>query len=560
MGVLWGTGRTLYWHTTWPLVPLVVMGIAECWNVMARPGKDEPIAEVARWGVYEAVLKARREFAEPVWDVRVEVIFVAPSGKKQIREAFWDGGGTWRVRFSPDEIGTWHWNTEAKPEDSGLHQLRGNFRVREYTGDNPLYRHGPLRVANNGTYLEHVDGRPFFWLADTAWNGVLKATLEDWERYLMVRHKQGFTAIQFVSTQWRGGDKSLQQHVFSRPGKLRVHPETLSKLDRKIARINEYHLVAVPVLLWALLPSDPGEALPEAEAQRLCEYLMARWGAYQVVWLLGGDGAYRDTERWKRLGRNLFVQRPRDRLVSLHPSGQNWVWDRFRDEPWVDFLGYQSGHGDNEAHLRWLVQGPPARSWKHQPPKPILNLEPHYETHPAYHSRKPFEAYHVRRAAYWSLLVTPPAGVTYGHNAIWPWLDRPGRAEGHEGLGEIPAWPAGLETEGISNLRLLRQFFSSGPWPKLRPAQELLLEQPSRNDATRFITLAATPERTWLVAYLPRGGTCRLRRDALPNPASMQWFDPRTGEKQVARPELNDQEARFSAPDDRDWVLDIRSE
>lgn len=517
-----------------------------------------PAREVHRWGVFEAAWTAQREYAEPIWDIRVEVTFVAPSGKKYVREAFWDGGRIWRVRFSPDELGTWQWSTQAQPEDTGLHRQQGEFRVREYSGENPLYRQGPLRVAASGTYIEHGDGTPFFWLADTAWNGVLKATPEDWQRYLAMRQKQEFTAIQFVSTQWRGADKTLKEHVFSRPGKLRVHPEVLAKLDRKVAMINEHHLLAVPVLLWALSPSDPGEALPESDAQRLAEYLIARWGAYQVVWLLGGDGPYRNTERWKRLGRNLFVQKPRDRLVSLHPSGQNWVWNRLGDEPWIDFLGYQSGHGDNEAHLRWLVQGPPAQHWRRPPVKPIINLEPNYETHPAYHSRQPFQACHVRRAAYWSLLGTPTAGITYGHNAIWPWLEQPGRAEGHEGLGMIPVWTTGLETAAIEGMTLAKRFFQSGPWTQLRPVPEALLEQPGDKDVSRHIAVSATPGRDWLVAYLPRGGTIRLRRDVLPNNAALQWFDPRTGKKQPARVEWSDKEARFLAPDDRDWVLDVR--
>jgi hypothetical protein len=538
---------------------LAVVALQLAGDDSAKP-KAVATAEVHRWGVFETSLTATRDYAEPIWDVRVEVTFVAPSGKKHVREAFWDGGRVWRVRFSPDEIGTWQWSTQAKPEDIGLHRQQGEFRVREYTGDNPLYRHGALRVAASGTYLEHADGTPFFWLADTAWNGVLKSQPADWQRYLATRQKQGFTAVQFVSTQWRGGNKTLKEHVFGREAKLRVYPQVLARMDAKLAQCNAYHLVAVPVLLWALTPTDPGEALSENEAQRLCEYLISRWGAYQVVWLLGGDGHYRNTQRWQRLGRQLFTVQPRDRLVSLHPSGQNWIWDRFGNEAWIDFLGYQSGHGDNEAHLRWLIEGPPAKQWLRQPPKPIINLEPNYEAHPSYHSRQLFQPYHVRRAAYWSLLIAPPAGVTYGHHHIWPWLDQPGPVEGHERLGQAGPWTAGLEAPGAQAMGILKAFFLSGPWTELRPANQALVEQPGEKAPERFVAVSATPKRTWLVAYLPQGGTIRLRREFLPAKLSPQWFDPRTGKKQPANAELHDKEARFVAPDDQDWVLDIRPE
>ena len=62
--------------------------------------------------------------------------------------------------------------------------------------------------------------------------------------------------------------------------------------------------------------------------------------------------------------------RRHDRLVTLHPCGQSWIGEDFRHEPWFDFIGYQSGHGDGDDHLRWLVEGPPARGWSATPPKP----------------------------------------------------------------------------------------------------------------------------------------------------------------------------------------------
>lgn len=536
---------------------VIALGASVCLEAASESRPNE----VHRWSVFETALAAERDYAEPLWDVQVEVAFVSPSGKKRLRQAFWDGGRTWRVRFSPDEVGIWRWESKASPEnDGGLHGRQGEFRVIEYHGKNPLYRHGTLRIAGSGTHIEHADGTPFFWLSDTAWNGVLKATAEEWREYLATRQRQGFTAIQFVATQWRGGDKTLQEHVFSKPGRLRVHPDVLRKMDRKVAMINEHHMVAVVVLLWALINTDPGLALPEEEAQKLSEYLVARWGAYQVAWLLGGDSHYRDTDRWRRLGRNLFESRPRDRLVSLHPSGQNWVWDRFGAENWVDFLGYQSGHGDNQTHLRWLVEGPPAQSWQRKPIKPVINLEPNYEAHPAYHSGKAFEPYHVRRATYWSLLVTPPAGISYGHHAIWPWLSKPGPAERHERLGIVPVWREGLESEGIRGLGIAKQFFLSGPWTQLRPSPELLLEQPGTKDVTRFITISATADRKWLVAYLPRGGVIRLRRDTLADKTQACWFDPRTGKKHDAQAERTANDVRFTAPDNLDWVLELRGE
>src|SRR5260370_41875289 len=69
---------------------------------------------------------------------------------------------------------------------------------------NRFARHGPVRVAAQGHYLQHSDGTPFFYLADTAWNGALLSNEGDWADYLADRAAKGFTAIQFVTMPWAG--------------------------------------------------------------------------------------------------------------------------------------------------------------------------------------------------------------------------------------------------------------------------------------------------------------------------------------------------------------------
>src|SRR3954451_8791147 len=65
-------------------------------------------------------------------------------------------------------------------------------------------QHGRLRIAKSGTHLEHADGTPFFFLADTCWTGPALSTTEDWDFYLKDRKAKGFTAIQFnCLSPWR---------------------------------------------------------------------------------------------------------------------------------------------------------------------------------------------------------------------------------------------------------------------------------------------------------------------------------------------------------------------
>lgn len=519
------------------------------------------MAEIPRWTAFEAALESEGDHGNPLWDVRVQVQFTAPSGERHAVEAFWDAGRTWRVRFGPDEVGGWRWRSDCSDSgDSGLHEQEGSFECVPYAGDNPLYQRGPVRLSENRRHFVHADGTPFFWLSDTAWNGALRSEEGDWERYLAARRGQSFTVVQFVSTHWRGGSRDrLGETGFSDGARIRVNPAFFQRLDAKVAAINEHGLVAAPVMLWALGEGDPGRALSEQNAVRLARYMVARWGGDHVIWMLGGDGNYRgeNADKWKRIGRGVFGDR-HDRLVTLHPCGQSWVADEFRDEPWFDFVGYQSGHGDSPDHLQWLAMGPPATDWRKEPARPILNLEPNYETHLSYHSKRRFTDREVRRAAYWSLLVSPTAGLTFGHNSIWVWGEGPQLAEGHEGLGTVRPWHEGLDTPGVRSMTLMRRLFESLPWWRLRPAPELIADQPGQRDVERFVAAAATGGGDLALVYSPCGGIVSLATEALAKPAIARWFDPRNG-RWTGTCDVTENPQDFSAPDDRDWLLVIQS-
>ena len=519
------------------------------------------VSLVLLYTVFEMKLISRMDYDNPLWDVTVRVHFTSPSGKRHTVEAFWDGGRIWRARFSPDETGEWRWESESsEPDDSGLHAQRGSFRCVPYEGDNPLYKHGPIRLSEDRRHFIHADGTPFLWLADTAWNGVLKARDEDWDRFLSRRREQGFTAVQFVSTHWRAFHRDKKGETAYEGGeRIRINPRFFGRLDPKVAAINRHGLLAAPVILWALGDISPGIALSDEDAIKLARYILARWGAYQVIWILGGDGNYKGkrAERWRRIGRAVFGDR-HDRLVTMHPGGRSWVADEFRGEEWFDFIGYQSGHGDGVDHLRWLVFGPPAQEWRREPPRPIVNLEPNYEAHLAYQSRQPFTAFHVRRALYWSLLISPTAGVTYGHHGIWFWAERPEIPTDHPGSGVAPPWWEAMEAEGAICVGHLKALFDSIPWWLLRPAQELLVEQPGTPQMPhKFIAAAKAEDGSLALIYTPEGGEIALRTELLELPAA-RWFNPRTGEW-IEAGEVNKPVHPFRTPDGKDWVLLVGS-
>lgn len=400
--------------------------------------------------------------------------------------------------------------------------------------------------------------RPFFWLADTAWNIALRGSEEEWREYLEVRAEQGFTVIQFVATQWRGCSNPRAGRLFEVTplGDLVFEEGAWEAVDQFVDLTRANGLVPAPVMLWANTPTCPGQSLSEAHAIEVGRRQVARWGDGPIIWLLGGDGAFdkeETAERWRRIGRGIFHDHP-EAVVTMHPCGINWPTPYFQNEPWFRFSALQSGHGVDEASLRFLLEGPMVKEWKGLA-HPIVNLEPNYEMARAYGTDMILDAYYVRRACWWSLLSWPTAGVTYGNNAIWIWGDEAdSQAEGHDAPWRSGPWREGLRTRGISHLGVLRAFMEGIPWTQLRPMDEALCEQPGGESAEAWISVAAAPEL--LVAYLPKGGVIKLRADRLPS-KRYTWFDPREGREVASDIVDSGGRLRLKAPDGRDWVLRV---
>ena len=288
----------------------------------------------AQWEKQELSFTSDFAYPDPLRDLRFYAVFTAPSGSTFCLDGFWDGGLDWKIRLMPDETGEWRYETVCSDiQNPGLHHQQGTFVVEESQQEKALYRHGAVLHRPGEYHLRHADGTPFLWVACTAWNGTLKSTEEEWDTYLQHRRDHHYSVIQFVTTQWRGGDQNSEgQTAFSGKRAIQINPEFFQHLDHKIDRINAYGLVAAPVLLWALPRGEgkalsPGYALPRSEAILLAKYMVARYGAHHVVWLLGGDGLYTHfyQRRWKRIGRAVFEQTNKQLLARINLRLRNVI-------------------------------------------------------------------------------------------------------------------------------------------------------------------------------------------------------------------------------------------
>jgi hypothetical protein len=523
---------------------------------------------IPKWQRFEKRFESAANYANPPQEASLTVRFTGPSGTTFVVPGFWDGGSMWRVRFAPNQTGKWTFQTTcSETANAGLHNQTGEFLCVEPIGQTRFAAHGPVRVARDGRYLTHEDGTPFFWLGDTAWNGPLLASSEEWNQYLQERTRQKFTAVQFVTTQWRAapdGDRN-RQTAYTGKEKITLNPAFFQRLDGMMDALHQSGLLAVPVMLWAIQgggnPSvNPGVSLPDDQAILLARYMVARWGAHPVVWMLGGDGDYRGDKaaRWRKIGRAVFgdiAHAP----VTMHPGGMMWVWKEFIEEPWYDLVGYQSGHGDDERTLRWLTEGPLTDDWAKLPHKPFLNLEPPYENHIAYQSRKAITPEITRRAIYWSLLNAPTAGVTYGGHGVWGWDDGTKPPTDHPGTGVPLPWQKALTMPGAEQMKTLYEFFTTNEFHRLRPTPAFVVGQPGSAKPEKFIACARTDQKDVMIVYVPEDRTVEIKLDTLPPSPDIRWISPKTGETSPAVGVVTTDTCQFPTPAEGDWLLLMKS-
>ncbi|MCJ7449437.1 MAG: DUF4038 domain-containing protein [Bacteroidales bacterium] len=516
------------------------------------------LPDAVKWKKYELKFFSSAVYENSVQDVRtMEVTFTSPAGRTKTINAFWDGNEVWKARFMPYETGLWTFETKCSDtKNQGLNGQKGSFLCKPNPDQKDIYKHGPVINPPGTFYLTYSDGTPFFYLACTAWNGALKSTDDEWDQYLQQRVKNSYSAIQLVTTQWRGCDKSSEGlTAFEGSGRIRVNPDFFRLIDKKIDKVNEYGLVAAPVILWTLQTGSgrelsPGYYLPDDQAILLAKYIVARYSGNHVIWILGGDGIYTGTyeQRWKTIGRAVFDGKHQG-IVAQHPCGRSWIGEVYKDEPWLNIIGYQSSHSNSEGTVNWITKGPMSQMWAHLPPRPLINLEPNYEE-----INFTIKDKDVRNACYWSLFATPVAGITYGANGIWPWLRKGEKILNHSDAPGTSLWNVSINFPGSIQMGYLAQFIRKFEWWKLYPAQELLLKQPGNEIFNQFVSIVKTTDNKTILAYLPVKLTVKIQKP-LGISYNVRWFNPVTNEYSEGSATDDGSVLTISSPFDSDMLL-----
>ena len=514
---------------------------------------------IAKWGRFEQTFRSSVVYSNALQDASLNVVFTSPLGDTSEADGFWDGGKTWRVRFSPDQPGLWKFKTTCSDKANiGLHNQSGEFLCTAATGQTRFHKHGQVRVARDRRHIEHADGTPFFWLADTVWTGACAAEPKDWGFYAQTRASQRFTVVQWAVVP--GDDAKGQSAYTGFPERITINPDFFKRLDAKLNMLSQAGILsAVVPLLEMQSQKNAATPLPDDQAELLVRYVVARWGADPVAWLLAfeGDGSAKNVGRWKRIGQSVFGSRPHAPVV-LFPGETQWLFDEFRDQKWVDVFGYQSVTDVTDDALKWTLSGPFAAEWKKEPARPLIPFVP-YENGIAAQSKKRFGSDDVRHAMYWSLLMIPPAGVSYGAQGVVNW-DRTVEPQEEKTKGaDLPQWRKAMFMPAAKQVSNLANLMNSIDFWRLRPQPKAVATQPGDASPQRFIAAASSEANKLSIVYVPEDRTLELVMEALPPSPAVSWLNPRTGQNNPAVAVVGAGSCQFPTPDPGDWLLVMKA-
>ncbi len=448
----------------------------------ASPACAKPDRETQANVMVEVRFDSRIEHKDPFNTVSVDAVFTAPDGKTLRVPAFWAGGKTWKARYASPLVGAHQFRTECSDtHDLGLHGVTGSVSVTPYAGDNPFYKHGPIRVAANHRYLEHADGTPFFWLGDTWWMGLCHRLHwpDDVKTLATDRKQKGFNVIQIVAGLYPDmppfDPRGANEAGFPwETGYARIRPEYFDAADRPIEYLVDQGFSPCIVGAWGYFMPWMGVE----KAKQHWRYLIARYGALPVTWCAAGEAnlpwylakgfPYDDRKQvaqWSDVMRYIRATDPFHRPLTIHPTGIGRLSARnATDDPaLLDFDMLQTPHAQREAvepTVRTVQQ-----SYADKPTMPVIDGEAAYEM---LNDSLPTQ---WTRQMFWLCMTNGAAGHTYGANGIWQ-CNRRGEPHGkspHGGdYGHIP-WDDAMKLPGSRQVGLGKKLFERFEWQKFTP-------------------------------------------------------------------------------------------
>ncbi len=444
----------------------------------------------------------------------------------------------------------------------------------------------PLTLSTNHRYLVDQRGRPFLIVGDSPQGLMGRLTEKQIDAYFADRQAHGFNAVGWVDVACAGHDYPddktgstidgiLPFNGYVAGGDDYLHYDLSKPNEAYFARLDYVaesgakHGILVfidPIETIGWLPTLRNNGLAAAFAYG--QYLGRRYKKYpNVAWLSGNDfNRWRvpsDDELVLAVAKGIQAESP-DQLqtVELNYNASSSL----DDQKWASIISLNSTYIYGATYIQML------HSYNQTPVMPAYLVEAHYELEQVGNPTDYGTPEVLRRQEYWTML-SGGVGQFYGNRYTWTLS---------------PGWDSYIDTLGVAQIKIWKDFFSSFPWQDLVPDQQhkivaegqgafgdtevqfdehdLGTSLKGRVSESDFATVAETGDRSLAILYMPTARTITVSMDSLSGPAEARWFDPTDGTYTEVRggPFRNAGEQKFTPPGnnhagDSDWVLVLQA-
>ena len=307
--------------------------------------------DISQWGVFETSAQGPSS-GNPFVDVTFGARFTL--GHRTVEVAgFYDGGGSYKVRFSPDSTGKWTFETIGNLPAMAGHT--GAFEcVAPQAGNS-----GPVGTAHQ-FHFQYADGTPYFPFGTTCYSyGFIGDPLD---RITLENLKQaGFNKVRMCLLPKPLGQREPVAMPFERigpalpPGAENLEDNGKSKESFDLSRLNPGYFQHVEERIQDLMAAGieadlilfhPYDAwgfktMGEEADDRYLRYAVARLSAYRNVWWSIANEydliKTKSMKDWDRYFRIVQESDPYCRLRSIHHS--RVVYDH--SKPWCTHASLQ---------------------------------------------------------------------------------------------------------------------------------------------------------------------------------------------------------------------------
>jgi Protein of unknown function (DUF4038)/Domain of unknown function (DUF5060) len=430
--------------------------------------------------VFEWTFESQKVYPDPFNDVDVDVIF-AKGGDSWKVPTFWRGGSKWTVRFAAPAPGEYSYHLEST--DTGNPDLNGHegrVTITSYQGPNLLLKRGMLRVSANKRYFEQADGTPFYWLGDTWWSGMsTRLSWEGFQKLTADRKAKGFTVVQIVAGLVPGEEQSPSDPGYCNeggcvwnPGFKQINPKFFDFADRRVQHLVDSEIAPAIVGAW----SEKVGELGVAKLKKHWRYVIARYGAYPVFWIVGGEvsdppGKSPSTEDpvpggWTEIARYLRATDPYHHPITVHEVAASTDLP-LQDESLTDFHLFQPSHADWSSIAVEVAQLD-LHYARTDVTKPLVVGEIGYERLGGVHLED------FQRVAFWLSSLNGAAGFTYGANGVWE--SYTADKQFHRWKWSFMTWDEAMSLPGSYQVGLGAKLVRQYPWWRFEPHPEWLAQ------------------------------------------------------------------------------------